>query len=349
MNRIYLLSLAILTLLACESNLEDPIDVINPIENGGEISDENNSPEGEMGIAPAVQTTATFEMTVQQDLVYAEGLSHESTNSETATAIPLTLDVYAPVNDSKNRPAILFIHGGGFIGGSKRSGNIINMGNYYASRGFVFISIDYRLLEDQGTVPQEWAAYTPFLDPSIAGQYLAIYPAQRDAKAALRWVFANVEAYSINPDYVTVGGGSAGAVTALTLGISDTDDFTTEISSTSDPTLSTTNLDTSYKVSAILDFWGSAAALNSYEQVYGVNRFDANDPPLFIVHGTEDATVSFSEAEALKSIYEANNLSLAYYPLQGEGHSAWNATEDGKPLEELAFDFIVEQLGLVVE
>ena len=85
------------------------------------------------------------------------------------------------------------------------------------------------------------------------------------------------------------------------------------------------------------------------EQIYGHQRFDSKDPSLFIAHGTEDPTVPFSSAEALKAIYEANGVPLAYYPLEGKGHGAWGATINDKHLQELAFDFIVEQQHLIVE
>ena len=41
----------------------------------------------------------------------------------------------------------MFIHGGGFTGGM-----IVEMGNYYASRGWVYVSIDYRTTEELGDV-----------------------------------------------------------------------------------------------------------------------------------------------------------------------------------------------------
>ena len=44
----------------------------------------------------------------------------------------------------------MFIHGGGFKGGTKTKPEIVEMGNYFASRGWVFISIDYRTTEELG-------------------------------------------------------------------------------------------------------------------------------------------------------------------------------------------------------
>ena len=46
----------------------------------------------------------------------------------------------------------MFIHGGGFTGGTKLKPEIVEMGNYYASRGWVFVSVDYRTTEELGTI-----------------------------------------------------------------------------------------------------------------------------------------------------------------------------------------------------
>ncbi|MEL6190496.1 MAG: alpha/beta hydrolase [Bacteroidota bacterium] len=299
---------------------------------------------------PAIQSEAIYDVILEEDVIYGEGLSHDSINSAGSTVMSLKLDVYLPDNEVQNRPAFLFIHGGGFTGGSKRANNAGILADYYTARGWVFVSIDYRLRDDLGTVPEEWVTYAENLTPDLdASQFLAIYPAHRDAKAALRWLVANAATYNINTDYITIGGGSAGAITAISLGISNEEDFRDELTTSQDPTLSSTSLSQSYKIQTIVDFWGSKIGLDIIEDIYGHQRFDANDPPLYIAHGMEDPTVLFSEGEALKAIYDSLGLAVAYYPLEGAGHGAWNATVDGKRLEELAFDFIVEQQALTVE
>ena len=298
---------------------------------------------------PIVQSSQLYNVIVEEDIEYGQGLSHEEINSENSTTVPLKLDVYVPENDQESRPAFMFIHGGGFIGGSKQQSQIINFANFFTSRGWVFISVDYRLRDDKGTVPEAWNDYSSLLEPSQTSQFMAIYPAQRDAKAALRWIVANSDTYNINTDFITVGGGSAGAISAISLGISEEEDFRDELNISQDPTLESTNLDQSYKVQTIIDLWGSKVALDLHEDIYGNDHFDGNDPPLFIVHGTEDPTVLFSNAEELKSIYETIGVPLAYYPIEGGGHGVWNATVNNKRLEQLAFDFITQQQNLVVQ
>lgn len=306
--------------------------------------------------APPIPPTTTvyanseWEVLVEEDLIYGYGLSHESWNSAEDTTLPLKLDLYRPDDQSTaKRPVILFIHGGGFRGGSKQQAQIVQLAEYYASRGWVFVSIDYRLANDRGTVPQEWINKAQILPIERAQQFLAMYPAHRDARAALRWISAHQSMYGLDMDHLTVGGGSAGATVAVSMGISEEVDFLQEINIIDDPTLNSTHIGQTYAVHSIIDLWGSDAGLDALEDIHGHQRFDANDPPLMILHGMSDSTVLFSEATDLKSRYDGLQLPYAWYPIQGAGHGPWGAQVDGKGLDQLIFDFITTQQGLLVE
>lgn len=65
---------------------------------------------------PIVKADSTYNVLIEEGITYAEGLSHDG-QSPSTVAIPLKLDVYAPDNDSENRPVYMFIHGGSFKGG----------------------------------------------------------------------------------------------------------------------------------------------------------------------------------------------------------------------------------------
>ena len=305
---------------------------------------------------PVVTADSAYAVTVEEGIVYAQGLSHESLNSDASTTMPLLLDAYVPQGAGDNRPALVIIHGGGFYGGSRQQASLVNLAQHFASRGWVAFSIDYRVAGDFGTVPQQWvdSVFAADLDPGPTTQALAIYPAHRDAKAALRWVAAHAEDYGINMDYLTVGGGSAGAITSIGVSVTDPEDFTTELSDVEDPTLATANLGEQVEVQTILDFWGSRVSVDLLQGTYGVSRFDSGDPPLFMVHGTADPTVPFANALLLQSTWDDMGVPNILYDLEGAGHGPWGATvpgADGVPqtLAELAFDFIVAQQALQVE
>lgn len=336
--------------------------------------DESTEPET-YDIIPIVKPESTYTVLKEEDITYAEGLSHDQ-SSTSPFPTPLKLDVYYPDNNSTNRPVFMFIHGGGFTGGIKHKPEIVDMANYYASRGWVFVSIDYRTTEELGVIqgmtpekllvyykgiaPQEW------IDNALQGaqssgevqQATAMYLAQRDAKAALRWIVANANTYNINKDFITVGGASAGAITTIALGISNQEDFRDEISISDDPTLSTTNLNESYKVRSMVYFWGSNKKLDVFEAVYDLeqyDRYDPSDPELFMGHGTaEDPVTPYEEALELQGIYDSlgiyNKLVTLLLPNGNPaGHGAWNAVVDGKGLSELTLDFLVERQNLTVE
>jgi len=315
-----------------------------------------------------VKKDASYAVLLESDVRYGDGLSHDD-NSTIPFSTPLHLDIYTPDNGALNRPVYLFIHGGGFTGGSKTAEHIVEMATYFAARGWVFVSINYRTTQNlgalsadnpdealtfyQGIAPEEWINFA--LDgaetESDFKQAIALYTAQRDAKAALRWIMANAERYSIDTNYVTVGGGSAGAITALALGVTDEDDFRDEISLVDDPTLATTNLNATTRVKSLVHFWGSNVKLELFEAVYGEYPYDSTDPELFMAHGTDDINPStpFSEATELEAIFNANGIYNALIPLEGVGHGAWGATANGKTLAELSFDFLTERQGLIVE
>jgi acetyl esterase/lipase len=121
------------------------------------------------------------------------------------------LDLYTPAGDrGRDRPAVVWIHGGGFRAGSKANRNVVELATAFAQRGYVAASIDYRLLA-QGVV----CGGTPTPAPQCAGAALA---AKEDAQAAVDWLRAHARGLRLDPRRIAVGGTSAGAVTSLLLG-----------------------------------------------------------------------------------------------------------------------------------
>ncbi|WP_281612911.1 prolyl oligopeptidase family serine peptidase [Flammeovirga sp. SubArs3] len=347
MNKLitYLTSLAVLFLVGCNDNTPE-------VQNNGEGT---------------IRSASTFSVVTQEDITYAEGLGRNPSNSSLVT-VPLKLDIYFPDNNYTDRPVFMFIHGGGFKGGTKTKPEIVEMAEYYASRGWVFASIDYRTTEELGSLqglsqddlftyykgiaPQEWIENTfeGAETQEQVQQSIAMYTAQRDSKAALRWLIANANNYNIDKDLITVGGASAGAITTIALGISNPEDFRNEISLDDDPTLSSTNLDQTYDIKSMIYFWGSNIKLDVFEGVYQLNRYDANDPELFMAHGDQpDPVTPYEEALELQGIYDSLGIYNQLYTLEGFGHGAWNATVNGKGLFELSFDFLVDRQNLITE
>ncbi len=121
-------------------------------------------------------------------------------------------------NSATNRPAIIWVHGGGFRGGIGSSYALLTgVAAGYSQRGYVSLSIEYRI--DTTSNCQAVQDYTG--DPNDPA-YLAeraqclrgITAAQQDTQAAVRWVRRHATDYRVDPNKVAVGGFSAGAVTA---------------------------------------------------------------------------------------------------------------------------------------
>ncbi len=125
-----------------------------------------------------------------------EGISVEA-NIEYGRAgdRPLVLDLYRPKGLRQPVPGLVFVHGGGWKGGSKSDYRIY--GEMFAQRGYVVASVEYRLSDE------------------------AKYPAAvHDVKAAVRWMRANAETLQVIPDRIGIAGGSAGGHLAMMIGYS---------------------------------------------------------------------------------------------------------------------------------
>lgn len=129
------------------------------------------------------------------------GQSHDSVHEDC-----LVLNVSTPALDDALRPVMVWIHGGGFIGGSGHtphyeSSNLVRIGDV------VVVTLNYRL----GALGYLQLDH-PL--PDFAGSGLN---GLRDQIAALRWVQQNISAFGGDPDQVTLFGESAGAMSVATL------------------------------------------------------------------------------------------------------------------------------------
>ena len=106
----------------------------------------------------------------------------------------LLLDVMAPqARGTAPRPALLFVHGGGWQAGNKRDYHELMRG--LAAQGAVGFSVEYRLAPG------------------------ATFPAQvEDVKCAVRWIHAHADEYGIDARRIIAIGGSAGAYLVAMLG-----------------------------------------------------------------------------------------------------------------------------------
>ena len=93
---------------------------------------------------------AKFKVVNTTGLVYGSGLSNctNKTDPSTCVNMPLTLDLFEPINAPGMRPAIVMIHGGSYV--ILDSSEHWEHARWFAKRGFVTVSINYRLSGDNG-------------------------------------------------------------------------------------------------------------------------------------------------------------------------------------------------------
>ena len=106
------------------------------------------------------------------------------------------LDLFRPAGEFDDlRPALVFVHGGGWVRGDKRKVLFLEQAIDFARRGYVCITVNYRL--DASKVP-----------------------CIKDVKCAVRWLRAHADDYQIDPNRIGAYGNSAGAHLVSMLGVS---------------------------------------------------------------------------------------------------------------------------------
>ena len=128
--------------------------------------------------APLVDAPPYDDVSVAEDIAYGGAPAQ-------------VLDVYTAnaADEDESRPVLLYVHGGGFTGGSKQGAYYPQSATAWAARnGMVGVNIDYRLAPD------------------------AVWPAGRDdLAAAIAWTVANIADYGGDPQRIILWGHSAGA------------------------------------------------------------------------------------------------------------------------------------------
>lgn len=235
------------------------------------------------GAAPLRYRDQIFSaVTVTSNVAYGSAVT------QTGTTQTLRLDVYQPTGDTITaRPAIVWIHGGSFSSGTKLSPEIVDEANTFAKKGYVNVSIDYRLVAGGCSA----GGITPAC-------VTAIQHAKYDAFAAVRFLRANAATYGIDANRIAVAGTSAGAITAMNVAYDSTD-----VGTSGNPG------------------WPSnvqAAVSLSGAKVFGT--FNAGDAPTLLFHGTSDPLVPYQWAVDTKTGAVAAGLESYLTTWQGAGH-----------------------------
>ncbi len=218
------------------------------------------------------------------------------------------------------RPAIVYIHGGGWKKGDKR-GKGIGAVLDYAAKGYVCISVNYRL--DVG-----------------------IKACVEDVKCAVRWLRAHAEKYNVDPDRIGAAGNSSGGHLALMLavcpasaGLEGDGPYQEHSSMVQSAHCSSTPIMPGFR-----GLRGKPADPD-VQKIQPMTYVSGDVPPLYFIHGTEDtkAPVRFLD-DFVKALREAGAKDITYKRYaDGTGHGAYvKHIKEARPAREA---FLARTLG----
>jgi dipeptidyl aminopeptidase/acylaminoacyl peptidase len=243
----------------------------------------------------------------RSDLVYGHAVD------QTDSRVTLTYDLYEPKGDTLDaRPVVVWVHGGSFSGGDKTSAELVDEATDLAQKGYVNVSINYRLAPQGcgvGSVTQS----------CLTG----IVQAMQDGQTAVRYLRAHAASLRIDPTRIAIGGSSAGAITALNVGYNAANPGPGPYQQYSSA------------VEAVQSLSGAAIGTNP----------GSDGAPAVLFHGTADTVVPYSWAKAtVHSAHEAGLVAqLVSFP--GDGHVPYLQHRD--QIVDKTTSFFFKQLDLV--
>jgi dienelactone hydrolase len=204
------------------------------------------------------------DLTVTSDLRYGQAVGHDG-NMET-----LLLDVIEPKGDpAPIRAAVVWVHGGYFVEGSKTVSWYKEAREQFARAGYVVFSINYRL------DPNLPYGAGPAITQLRVDEYInATFNAQHDAQAAVRYVRRYAKKWRIDPEKIAIAGHSAGGITSHMVAFNDHDPG------------SSGNPGYSSRVAAAVSAAGGSLPIH-------IDRVQPPPPPLHVVHGHADDVVPY--------------------------------------------------------
>jgi acetyl esterase/lipase len=224
----------------------------------------------------------------------------------------LTLDVFAPKKQPQPAPVIVFVHGGGWKNGDKKSGK--KNAAWLVDDGFAVVSINYRLTD------------------------VAQWPAQiNDCYEAVRWIRRNAKQYNFDPDHIAAWGTSAGAHLVALMGTRtcpDSEDVSSRVQAVCDwfgpselLTMPPNNVGDGRTEEDVANSNGAKLLGATVKDVpklardaSALNNVTADDCPFLIMHGSEDPGVPISQSQKLHDALNDTGVASTLHIVKGAGH-----------------------------
>ena len=272
------------------------------------------------------------EINITTNVVYgnAPAINYPYLDENNTSPQDLLMDIYQPVGDILNiRPALVCAHSGAFISGSKEAEDMVAFCDSMAHMGYVTASIDYRMGMN-------------IFSPSSSTR--AVYRGIQDGRAAIRYLKENAVNYGIDTNNIYLLGSSAGAYIGQHNYYMDTEDERPSETYLS-PDLGCldcagNDFEHSGKANGLVALWGALMDTNLI--------ISTDNLPVFLLHGTADATVPFGYGSAFgnsnfpatygsslvaQQLEDFGNDALTYF-VPGAGHEFYgtsNGNWSGNP------------------
>jgi acetyl esterase/lipase len=240
------------------------------------------------------------------------------------------MNIYKPEPRESPRPAIVLVHGGGFVSGSPED-------NYeaprFANAGFVTFSVGYRLFNE------------------VTGEN-GFPAALDDVQLAMRWIRAHAAEYNVDPERIGAIGWSTGGQLAGLLGTMETRDTALplqEFSSRVTCAVSISgDLDLTVPLSpswAQLYEWIIGGTLKDdpelYEAASPVFHVDADTVPFLMTHGTADVDSPVQQSRNMVVALTDAGIEFVHAEFPGKDHGEATSQEQ---TWVLALTFVQYQL-----
>lgn len=222
------------------------------------------------------------------------------------------------------RPAIVFFHGGGWVGGAP--GQFTEHSRYLASRGMVCFQVEYRLLDKKNNDP-----------PTVCCH---------DAKSAMRWVRSRAGEFGIDPRRIASAGGSAGGHLAAFVGTVDGGDDPQDDLSVPAKSNAMCLFNPVYDNGP--DGWGHKRVGDRYPEFSPFHNVTKDDPPAIVFLGSNDSLVPVKTAYDFQAKQKAVGQKSEVLIFEGMPHGFFNFGRYGnRPYYEtvVAMDRFLAELG----
>ena len=275
---------------------------------------------------------------------------------KTSDSIDHKLDIYLPEKSNKKFPVLIFLHGGGWIGGDKAFPEKYYMNDFilkFVQNGYAVVSVNYTLLDKNTNFPK---------------------PVE-DSKEAVRWIRANANQYNFDEKNIGIWGASAGAQIGMVAAYSNDDQFS---ANSKFPNYSS-------KVNYFIDYFGPSdlnkllrteeagfkififklifpkiykmrndmirgfttkdikeekqEAIDSLKVYSPVTYINQNSVPTLMIHGNKDRIVPYSQSEILKKKLDENNVKNKLIPIY-EGDHGLNEEADHQLMLDKTLEFV---------